>query len=151
MEIKLQGYKKVVDDRIDTYSINEMNTNEEAQKLLLFIEQKYGELENIHCIKIENDGNISFDKNYPSLKDCLAEVSNILDLNIITLSCKNQYISFNFDIKRRQLKVTDLRHAYGDKMANEASFKYFEDEEGNVISYNEKTGLYYQLDKESNI
>ena len=150
MEIKLERYQKVVDDRIDFYAINEMNTSEDAKRLLLFIEQKYGELEKIHCIRVE-DGKITFDKIYPSLQACFAEVGNLLDLTLITLSCKKQYVTFNMNVPNRELKVTDLRHTYGDKVANEASFKYYRDEDGDIIRYDEVTGLYYLLNKKDNM
>ena len=107
MEIKLERYQKVVDDRIDFYAINEMNTSEDAKRLLLFIEQKYGELEKIHCIRVE-DGKITFDKIYPSLQACFAEVGNLLDLTLITTSSGNVVFSTTVSTLTTCLKTLNI-------------------------------------------
>lgn len=150
MNIKLYKYRKVVDDRIDFYQINEMNTNEEATKLLSIIKNNYGEMDNVRCIKMSEEGKVLLDEHYSSMEEFLNANKNLLALTLISFSCKDNYITFSLRVPERELIVSDYRHTYGDKKANEEKFTYFMDEDENIIRYNEKTGLYYQLDKTTN-
>lgn len=146
MKLKINNKTNYISGDTDIeYIYDDINSNDDIIKLTDKIENKYGNIEEIICVKKDKEDNITFFKEYYDV----LEFKNNFDINnlgVITFNLRDKYITFILNSNTKTFTVYDRQNALGDKLYNPNKVKYYQDEYDNIVKYDGNTGIFYMLD-----
>lgn len=141
-------------DNNNYHEIYECHTSDfkDFISLIESLEDSYGVINDILCIKSdENNKLVSFIE-----YDDLDELRNNLSkeeynkYNMYKFSSRDRYIDFMYDINSNNLNIYNNEGSLGKKEYDEKKVKYYKDEYGNVVKYDDNKRMIYTFDKKNN-
>ena len=133
------------------YHFDEMSSVEEFLVLLKAIENEYGEIESIACTQQKKKSQITFYGEYEDIEDFVnRKKPNMIDyMDIVSFSCKERNIGFTLNKQKKELMVFSRENLLGPKKSNPSKIKYYKDEYGNIIKFDEEKCAMYVLNQET--
>ena len=135
----------------EIYECNIKNINDFVS-LIESLEDSYGVIEDILCIKTDKDNNLLSYIEY----DNIDELKNIFnndkyrEYNMYKFSSRDKYIDFMYDTNSNNLNIYNNEGSLGKKEYDKKKNKYYKDEYGNIVKYDENKRIIYTFDKENN-
>ena len=135
----------------DTHEVYECKIVEfeDFVSLVKYLENTYGIVEDILCIKRDkNNRLISYDE-YDSLDEFNNnfDAKNFLDYQSYKLSVKDRYIDFMYETSSHNLNIYNSEGALGKKEYHEDKIKYYKDGYGNIVKFDGNKRMIYTYNK----
>ena len=126
----------------------EVNEFKDFISLVNSLEDNYGPVEEILCIKRGKDNiMLSYDE-YDTLEELNSnfDKNNFMDYHSYKFSAKDRYIDFMYETKTKKLNVYSYEGSLGKKEYHKEKIKYYEDEYGNIVRYDGNKRMLYTYD-----
>lgn len=131
--------------RIYEFEVADIN---DLVALIKSLEDTYGPVEDILCIKKDDNNHILTYLEYDDLDGLKAKFKTFDLHNAYKFVAKESYISFVIDMNSKKLLVTNSEGTLGKRIYDPAKVKLYKDEYGNVVKYDENKQMIYTFDKE---
>ncbi len=115
--------------------------------LIRSLEDTYGSIEDILCIKKDDNNNIMTYLEYDNLEELKAKFKTFELHNAYKFVARDSYIDFVLDIKSHKLLITNSEGTLGKRVYDPRKVAYYKDEYGNVIKYDKNKEMIYTYDE----
>lgn len=120
--------------------------------LIKSLEDTYGVIEDILCIKTDKDNKLVSFIEYDDLDELKNNFNNdeYREYNMYKFSSRDRYIDFMYDINSNNLNIYNNEGSLGKKIYDENKVKYYKDNYGNIVKYDDNKRMIYTFDKKNN-
>ena len=121
-------------------------------KLVDYLEKKYGTIEDILCIKRDENNKLLYYNEYESIDELknTFDKNRFMEYNTYKFSTRDRYIDFVYDLNNNKLNVDNNEGSLGKKIYDEDKVKYYKDSYGNIVKYDANKGMLYEYDVKTN-
>ena len=153
MKLMLKDEKKYPSGNVTKIYDFEVSSVDDIVNVMQDIEQEYGIIEDIYCLKYDDKGRVEFLEDYDTLEDFkrLFTEDEIKHYEFINFKCKDKYISFTMDRDKNILSVYNNEVSQGKKVYDPSNVEYYQDSYGNIVKYDKNREMLFSFDKEKNM